>query len=122
MASAEDISPALLGGRPELLALHVAPPSILLNTPANPFPAKTVEEAFGSMTMAPTDEVARPVLIGVQNFPPVVVLNAPPASVPAYNTSGARRSMARVTGMPPSGPPLVHSFSPAWGAPGSTNA
>jgi len=59
---------------PVLTALQLAPLSVLLNTPAAPVPAYTVEEAFGSMARVRTPSARNPALTALQLSPPSVLL------------------------------------------------
>src|SRR6266496_1284152 len=103
--------------RPVLTAVQLPPPLTLLNTPPAAVPAYTVAGVKGSTARTWTYRLVRPVLAGVQFPPPLALLNTPPPLVPAYTVAGVTGSTARALTMPPSGPLLVQTLTPAEATP-----
>src|SRR6266498_3108604 len=103
--------------RPVLTAVQLPPPLTLLNTPPPPVPAYTVAGVAGSITRAFTFRFVRPPLAAVQLPPPLTLLNTPPPVVPVYTVAGVTGSTARALMMPPSGPLLVQTLTPAEATP-----
>src|SRR5713101_1565917 len=56
-------------------------------------------------------------LTAAQLPPPLTLLNTPPPLVPAYTVAGVTGSTARALMMPPSGPLLVQTLTPAEATP-----
>src|SRR5262245_21834799 len=86
------------------ITLQCAPPSVLLNTAAQPgaqFGSKlaySVLPSVGSTASALAFDAVRPVLIALQVPPPSVLLNTPLPAVPAYTVPGCNASSV-TTGM-----------------------
>src|SRR6266542_3100795 len=103
--------------RPVLTAAQLPPPLTLLNTPPPSVPAYTVAGVAGSIVRALTFRFVRPALTAAQLPPPLPLLNTPPPFVPAYTVAGVTGSTARALTMPPSGPLLVQTLTPAEATP-----
>src|SRR6266511_3962105 len=103
--------------RPALTAAQLPPPLTLLNTPLAAAPAYTVAGVSGSTARTWTYRFGRPALTGVQLPPPLPLLNTPPPFVPAYTVAGVTGSTARALTMPPFGPLLVQTLTPAEATP-----
>src|SRR5262245_22348555 len=83
-------------GRPVLMAVHEAPPTVLTKAPPRP-PAYTVEGDDGSTTIVSTTtdgEFASPLGSWDQLWPPSTVLNTPFRLVPTYAVPGVEGSVA----------------------------
>src|SRR5207248_8371005 len=80
-------------------ALQLAPPSVVLNSPAVAVPAYTVAGFCGSITSEfttiPPGRFGSPAFTAFQLAPPSVVLNSPAPDAPAYNVPGLAGSIAR---------------------------
>src|SRR5262245_44632083 len=81
------------GGLP-LIAVQVAPPSVLRDTPQQVALAYTVPAWAGSKTTALTRPAGNPPWTGVQ-LPPALVLLKSPEMVPTNTVAGANGLMAR---------------------------
>src|SRR6266508_355552 len=103
--------------RPALTAAQLPPPLTLLNTPLAAVPTYTVAGVKGSIARTRVYGVVRPLLAGVQLPPPLPLLNTPPPFVPAYTVAGVTGSTARALTMPPFGPLLVQTLTPAEATP-----
>src|SRR5438874_57313 len=82
--------------------IHVAPPSVDLNTPPGSTPANSVEDEPGSIASALTQGPKSP-SISAHVAPPSVLLKAPPVSVEKYTVAGAPGSMAMAVAVFPPG-------------------